>query len=153
PLRRLEANLGHAPEESRLAAREVRGRALTAAQQHGRGPRGRGRARPGRPGVREDEIREVGRGPGGRLGRDRAGHGGGKVAARRYGPLGREPAIQERLRDLAQRGLPRTGRRGGHSWPQALRYYRLPPGIAQPGQLVDDLVEPLALDELHRVVG
>ncbi len=131
----------------------MRGRALTAPQQHGRGSRGGGRAGPGRLGIREDEVRSVGRVPGDPLGRGRAGHGGRQDAAGRYGPFGREPAVQERLRDPAERGLPRTGRRGGRGRPGALRHSRLPPGIAQPRQLVDDLVEPLALDELHRVVG
>ena len=127
PLRRLAADLGHAPEELSPAARELDGRDLTAARQHGRGPRGRGRPGPGR--LEHPRARSPKRGP--RPGSSRSVAAGpvaasGSDAHRRHRSFGREPAGQERLGD------PDRARAPAHRspWrPRSARGLAAPPGF------------------------
>src|SRR5262245_42394045 len=88
----------------------------------------------------------------------------GRVAHRQSHPLGHEPPAHEQLDRLAERALPRAYRRAvrglragcgnrGSLWRGRAKPVGLANGIAKPPQLVDDLVEPLALDELHGVEG
>ena len=154
PLRRLAADLRHAPEEGepggpRAATVETWLPPGSTAEGPGAvvgpGPAGSGSV------STKSAVRVASRAE--PLGRGRAGRGGRQDVTGRDRPFGREPAAQERLRDPAERGLPQAGRRSGRGRPGAVRPSRLPLEAAQPRQLVDDLVEPLALDELHRVVG
>ena len=152
PLRRLAADLRHAPEERRPAAGESRpSRSPPRRAARPRPARARAAAGRSHPGRRPPE-----RGPRsrpGRAARSRPGRPRRPCRPERYRRLGREPAGQERLGDPAERGLAagRSPRR-----PRSRPGLTAPPSaavIAQPRQLVDDLVEPLALDELHGVVG
>ena len=107
PLRRLAADLGHAPEEGSPAAGELAVETLTARPAARPRPRGRGQAGPGRhpgprttksgPWVASRASRSVAAGPVAAA---------GVIVTGRYRPFGREPAGQERLGDPAERGLP-----------------------------------------------
>src|SRR5262245_26036040 len=108
---------------------------------------------PGRLRILEHEVRAVDRVSGQRHGRGRAGRGVRRHLTSWDRCFGREPATEDRLRDPAERGVLQAGNRSGRLRPRAVRPSRRPLEAAQPRQLVDDLVQPLALDELHRVVG
>src|SRR5262249_33726172 len=89
-------------------------------------------------------------------------HGCGSGGSGRFQPFGPQPAAQERFGDLPELRVPRAGLRLGRAWDGARRTHRtpsaalldpLPIGMPEPRQLVDNLVERLALDELHGVEG
>ena len=137
-LRRLAADLRHAAEVRRPAAGEGGRRDRRPARKHARGRPGRRRARDPLilTGCRRGEGRGRGRD-------DRPGL---------IGRVGRQSAGHEQPGDLADRGLPRAGRRGGRRLAGG-PHLAVPAVVARPRQLVDDLVEPPALDELHGIVG
>ena len=153
--RHLPADVGHAAKErppARLDRRELR-----PARQHHR----RGRARHGgrggvarRRGLGLIRIAAIGQGGCGLPVR-----AGGLGFSRAAGRLRHEPAGQQRLGHPAD--LPGPGRSGRRrpGRDRRVRPFGLPGrtarmrAILEPPQLVDDQVEPLALDELHGIVA
>ena len=155
PLRRLAADLRHAPEERRARRPEsVDVETGAPPGSTAEGPGGVAGPRRGRLRIRERRSPRCGSRPG-----SSRSVAAGPVAA--AGTAGRRTAPSLRSRAGRSGATRRPGRArapAGRS-PRRPRSARgRPPRqasarVAQPRQLVDDLVEPLALDELHGVVG